>query len=83
MQVHLSSTASPNNLTLIAHCTNYDYNWWTYEERPGYRTFSEVSRQISKKIYCEAGKPYYFRVLHEDTGGGDWFDVAIRVHGEG
>ena len=74
MQVHLSSTASPSNLTLIAHSSSWNYNWWTHDSS---------GRQISKKIYCEAGKPYYFRVLHEEGGGGDWFDVAIRVHGEG
>ena len=78
--VHLSTTSSPNNLTLIAHTAEWTYNWWTYGQA---RSLYEVSRQISKKIYCEAGKPYYFRILHEDTSGADWFDVAIRVHGEG
>ena len=80
VQVHMSATSSPNNLTMIAQMIDWDYSWWKYGRD---RSLSSVSKQVSKKIYCEAGKPYYFRVLHQEGGGGDWFDVAIRVHGEG
>lgn len=72
VHLFLSATASPKNLTLIAMSRRWNYNWYT----------NDPANQISAKVYCKAGQPYYFRLVHTEFGYGDWYDVAIRVHSE-
>jgi hypothetical protein len=70
--VWLSPDANASRLELIAIANEYTQNWWS---RYPFAT-------ISNKIYAEAGVPRYFKVLHREGQGGDFFDLAIRVHTE-
>jgi hypothetical protein len=69
--VWLSTDASPARARSVAGQTGWAPSFW---HTPG---------QLSAPLWLEAGQPYYIRVQHQEGWGGDWFEVAVRVHTEG
>jgi len=74
--VWLSTDASPANQRLIAY-TPYYYTSFFNLGPIG----SASNTLVSKPVFCEKGVPLFFRVFHQEGGGGDFFDVGLRIHG--
>jgi hypothetical protein len=74
--VWLSTDASPANQRLIAY-TPYYYTSFFNLGPIG----SASNTLVSKPVFCEKDVPLFFRVLHQEGIGGDFFDVGLRIHG--
>lgn len=70
--VLLSDNASPANLKVAAISPSASRDW--YGDRPALR--------ISRRIRLDAGMPRYFRALHLEWDGADFFEAALRVHAD-
>lgn len=70
-QLWLSSDADPVNATPVL----------TLTQATGYQNFDALSVKIqrSRPIALEAGRPYYFHLLHKEGGGGDHVAVAWSI----
>lgn len=69
--IFLSSTPSPANLTRIAFLPGWSTSLWG------------TTSQVSVPIYLQKNKPYYFYVIHQENAGGDYLDIALRIHTSG
>lgn len=70
--VMISDDVSPSNLKVAAISPGASRDW--YIDRPALR--------ISRRIRLEAGVPRYFRALHQEWDGNDFFEAAMRVHAD-
>lgn len=70
-QLRLSTSQEPGQATPVLTLTQ-----WT-----NYREFDKfpVSTQRSQPVHLEAGKKYFFEVLHVETSGGDHVSVAWEI----
>lgn len=70
--IMLSDDDSPSNLKVAAISPVASRDW--YGDRPALR--------ISRRIRLDAGVPRYFKALHLEWDGNDFFDAALRVHAD-
>lgn len=67
--LYLSTTSSPENKTRIAYTGGY---------KPRYL---DAPHQTSEMLFLQAGQRYHTDLVHREYGGGDFFEVAMRIHG--
>ena len=65
-QLSLSTDSLPNGAAVIASVSGYT----------GYQAWDAKASQKSSTVSLEAGKAYYFEILHKEGGGGDHVSVA-------
>ncbi|MEZ4608266.1 MAG: PA14 domain-containing protein [Deinococcales bacterium] len=71
-QLWLSTDENPANIQRIA----YVVGWTNFQE------WTKYSSQASNSIYLEAGKRYYFDIIHKDGTGADNLSVAWQIPGK-
>lgn len=74
--IWLSTDASPVNQRLIAYTPYYYTSFFNLGP-----VASASNTLVSVPIFCEKGVPLFFRILHQEGIGGDFFDVGLRIHG--
>lgn len=72
-QLHLSLSASPSDLRLIA----------SVPSNSSRNQFNKFSSQTSSYLDLEVGQRYYFEIRHKEGAGGDHFSVAWEGPGFG
>lgn len=67
VDLYLSTTSSPANLTRVAYINSYTTSYWQY------------ATQISAPITLQAGSKYFLRARMTQGPGSDSLNVAVRV----
>jgi len=68
LEMDLSGGDRLSGLRTISGCGGYEPDWL------------DCGHMESPKAYLEAGRPVLFRTRHAESGGGDFFEVAVRIH---
>ncbi len=70
-ELYLSTDLTAANKTRIAY-----FAGWTYPQE-----YTKYPTQKSANITLQAGVNYYVELLHQEGGGGDFFNVAWQLNG--